>query len=567
MKKRWAARPAPMLELSDAPRHGDLPASISLLLARRGFAGERLRRFLAPEMVDLSDWKTIPGMEEAASRIASAVGGSRKILVHGDFDADGITATTTVYLALSKLGADVDYFIPDRFDDGYGLSEAGVKACADTGAEMLLTVDCGISDTEHVAELRGLGVETVITDHHQPGDRIPEASAVVDPAMHGEAPWSRLSGVGVAWMAMRGVYRLLGEDIEYLRDLLQLVAVGTVADVVELVDDNRILVSQGLKLMRSRPLPGMAALAGSASIETGALTSTDIAYYIGPRLNACGRIGHARDAVELLLASDAEEARLLAAKVEGYNRQRRKLDKEVEEEVLARAAKLDGPRCIVMADGGWHRGVIGIVASRLVRRYGVPSLMIAVEDGTGYGSARSVPGIPIHSILRDIQAGSGIMSRLGGHPMAAGFSLPEENIDILGEELREMMSGSEWDEHLGSVLYLDGRLEESDFNAGTARALEMLEPFGEGNRKPVWLARGAFPLNWRTVGKDNTHLSCSFRIGSGTYRAIGFNMAGRQSVLGGRVDLAFVLALDTWRNDGSVQLVLRDIRKHRGKEQ
>jgi single-stranded-DNA-specific exonuclease len=318
----------------------------------------------------------------------------------------------------------------------------------------------------------------------------------------------------------------------------------------------------GISLIRQDPLPGIHALCRSASRNPEGITSTDLAYYIAPRLNACGRIGHANDALALLLAGDSQQAESLVSEVEKHNRERRRLDREVEDQVVETADSLNAPRYILMADSGWHRGVIGIVASRLVARYGVPSLMISLEDGTGFGSARSVPGIHIHSILSEIHSRTGIMDSLGGHPMAAGFRIPTENIKLLRRELDEVFSDGSLDQHLGSVLYLDGSLEEDDYNAGTVRALDMLEPFGEGNRKPVWLTRGAYPVNWRTVGKDGSHLSCNFRIGSGTYRAIGFGMANRQSILGGRVDLAFTLALDTWRNDGSIQLILKAIRKH-----
>ncbi len=566
MKKRWLPRPAPMLELAQAPNPHGLPSSLALLLARRGYTGESLDRYLDPDMANLSDWRNIEGMEEVAGRIASAVRESEMILVHGDFDADGITGTAVVYLALKSLGARVDYFIPDRFDDGYGLGESSIQACIDAGADLMVTVDCGISDSEYVRALAGMGVDTVITDHHQPGDEVPPAVAVVDPAMDDGAHFSDLAGVGVAWMAMKCVFELLGGDSEYLHALLQLVAVGTVADVVELTGDNRILVSEGMAVLRREPFPGIEAVARSASIDIRRVTSTDLAYYIGPRLNACGRIGHAHEAVRLLLATADDEAKEQAAKVEAHNRLRRKLDREVEEQVLRRAGDLEGRRCIVMADGEWHRGVIGIVASRLVARFGVPALMIAMEDGVGFGSARSVPGIPIHSILRDMQSRLGIMESLGGHPMAAGFRVAPDNVVRLREELCRVMAEDRWDSHLGSVVYIDGRLEDEDFSAGMARALDLMEPFGQGNREPVWIARGAYPLTWRPVGRDGNHLSCSFRLGSGTVRAIGFNMVDSQSMFNGRVDLAFTLSLDTWRNDGSIQMVLKDIRKHRSTE-
>lgn len=563
MKKRWAPRPAPFLHLKQADNPFDLPESVNLLLARRGYTGEGLEKFLNPSMDRLSPWKSLGGSEGAADRIAAGIKSGERILVHGDFDADGITATAIVHSALSSLGGDVDYFVPDRFQDGYGLGRSGIKACEERGVQLLISVDCGVTAVEQVKRLKDLGIDVVVTDHHQPGAELPSADHIVNPSLDGDVPWSRLAGAGVAWTVMRGVFDVLRGDDDYLQKLLQLVAVGTVSDVVSLRDDNRILVSLGLEEMRDRPLPGIAALADSASRDIRRLASEDLAYYMGPRLNACGRISHARDAIALLLAQDFQTAKGLMGVVERYNRKRRKLDRQVLSNALVSAEDYSDAGCLVLAGEGWHRGVIGIAASRLVSRFGVPSVMVALEEGTGYGSARSVPGIPIYSILSDIQRRRSIMDSLGGHPMAAGFSMPKDKVPDLREELETVMESDEMKKHLGSVLYVDGRLEPEDYRLETVRALKMMEPFGEGNRKPVWLARGAYPLRWKVVGKDGKHLSCTFRTGGGEYRAIGFNMSESQSLFGGRVDLAFTLAEDTYRNDGSVQLVLKGIRRER----
>lgn len=562
MEKRWTARPAPLLELREAPDHHDLPPPVSLLLARRGYSGKELDAFLRPDIRDLTSWRDLGGAEAAASRIASAVRSSEKIVIHGDFDADGMTATTIAYLALERLGADADFFIPDRLDDGYGLGDSSVSACREAGAGLLVTVDCGISDVEHVRALGELGVDTVITDHHLPGEELPAAFAIVDPALDGCDAGFPMAGAGVAWMMMRGVFELMGADEEPLEDLLQLAAVGTVADVVDLVGDNRLIAAEGIRRMRQRPLPGLGALAESSSTDIREVTSSDLAFRLGPRLNACGRVGRAGDALDLLLAPTVEEASKPAALIEEHNRLRKKLDRELEDTVLG-CIGAEGPgRCIVMAGGGWHRGVVGIVASRLASRFGVPSVIIAVEDGVGFGSARSVPGVPIHSIISTVQSRTGIMHSLGGHPMAAGFRLPSGSIGTLKEGIRSILAEDRWSAHLGPVQYIDGRLGEGDFNAGTVRALRLLEPFGEGNREPVWISRGACAVSWKKVGREGSHLSCVFRTDSGTFRAIGFNMASCAKLLSNRVDLAFRLSLDTWRGDGSVQLVLEDIRAH-----
>lgn len=562
MKKRWAARPAPYLHLSKVGETHGLPQSIALLLARRGYSGKRLEEYLNPDIRSLTSWRDLSGISEAAERTVTAIRNSEQILVHGDYDADGITATVLLCRALGNLGARIAYFIPDRFSDGYGMGDSSVQACLRSKTDLLITVDCGISAIEHIDELNRMNIDTIITDHHQPGDRLPSAKAIINPVLDGDISCSDIAGVGVAWMFICAVYDLMNADTAPFQELLQLVAIGTVTDVVELTGDNRILVLEGLKWLRSKPMPGISALAESVSVEVSDINSSHLAFYIGPRLNASGRVGHASQSVDLLLAENESEAEKLLRTVVENNRIRQQLNRELEEKTAGMIAKLDDPRCIVLADEGWHQGVLGIVASRLVARHGVPVILISIDGESGHGSARSIPGIPIYSLLKEIHEQHGILDRFGGHPMAAGLAISKGNVARLREYLQILLSGEEWNEYLGSTLYLDGSLEMEDYSIETIHALERLEPFGEGNRMPVWLARGAYPLQWRAVGQKKNHLSCSFRIGSNSVRAIGFNMIDKQSLFSGRVDLAFTLAQDTFRNDGSIQLMLKDIRRY-----
>lgn len=561
MRKRWAARPVPCLNLKSVSELHGLPESLALMLARRGYSGEILEDFLNPDINSLSSWKNLGGIMEAAERIVRAVANSEKILVHGDFDADGITATAVVYRALSELGAYICYYVPDRFIEGYGIGSSAVQFCSENGIDLLITVDCGITACEHINVLNSMNIDTVITDHHQAGDQLPYAKAIVNPSLEGDVRHSALAGVGVAWMVMNGVYELMNADTSSLYKLLQLVAIGTVTDVVDLIDDNRILVSEGLKVMRREPLPGVSALARSASVDLKNSDSSHLAFYIGPRLNACGRVGHAKQAVALLLAVNEPEAEELIVAVEENNRIRKQFERNVEKQVKGLTAELQDSRCIVLAGEGWHRGVVGIVASRLVSRFGVPVILISLEGDQGYGSARSVPGISIHSLLGRIQDEHKILNSFGGHPMAAGLTISRDDVQLLKEHMETLLSEKKWDEYLGSVLYLDGSLEEKDYTIETVDALSKLEPFGSGNSMPVWLARGAYAIQWKAVGENRNHLSCNLKIGSNTFRAIGFNMVEKQSLFSSRIDLAFTLSIDTWRNDGSIQLILKDIRR------
>jgi len=563
-QRRWLPRPAAAPEALPGEPGSGLPPPVDEVLARRGLTGAPLMEFLSPDRALLTDITALPGAAEAASVIVAAIARGSRIVIHGDFDADGITASALLKIGLERFGADAAFHIPDRFEDGYGLSASGVEACAAMGAGLVITVDCGMTALHETAELMEMGITVVITDHHQPSGELPDAAALVSPVLAPEnSPHSDLSGAGVAWMVLSEIGRLLERKPEEVEDLLQLAAVGTVCDVVNLTGSNRIIVREGLRLLRSRPLPGLSALASSASVELSGTNSSDLAFFLGPRLNACGRVGHASEAVNLLLAADIESAGELVLPVVRNDRKRRKFDSAVREAAMAMAGRLDSPRCLILDGEGWHKGVVGITASRLADRFGVPSVLLSVENGVAQGSARSVPGISIHALLEQIQEESGILDRFGGHPMAAGLSLDSSLVPELRSRLEALLIGPEWDGLLGPVLYVDGRLEGCWMTLETVRALERLEPFGEGNREPIWIARGVRALNWRAVGKRKDHLSCLLRIGERDIRAIGFGLAGRQSLFGGPLDIAFTLAEDRWRGDGSVQLQLKDVRRQR----
>jgi single-stranded-DNA-specific exonuclease len=561
LRYRWLARPAPAPGLEAPPDDlSFLPRSIALLLARRGMTPGEVRTYLDPSLDDLSPPDSLPGVTEAVHRIAGAVGSGERIMIHGDYDADGITATALACVALRRLGADADYFLPDRFADGYGLSDSGVKACLESGAGLMLTVDCGTGGSGMIAELAAGGVDTVVTDHHMPGDGTTGAIAVVNPQLgDGACPWSSLSGAGVAYRTMEAVCRELTGDRRLVEDLLPLAAIGTVCDVVPLTGESRILVSQGLRRMPAGSITGLAALSGIAGVDTGSVSARDLAFAIGPRLNSAGRVGHASVAVELLTTEDDGRALELAREIEDLNSRRRNLDARVLDDARMMAARQSGARILVLASEDWHQGVIGIAASRLVSEVGVPVVLVSLDGDRGRGSARSVQGISIHGLLEDVQHDTGILDSFGGHHMAAGLSIGRGSLDVLREELEKRMEAHASQLGRARTIWLDGLLDDGDFTGRTVEALRMMEPFGEGNEEPVWLARSVVPLAWRSVG-NGQHLSCTFRLGGQSVRAIGFHMSDLQPMLGGPVDLAFCLREDNWKGRNSIQLHLRDIR-------
>jgi len=557
LKYKWVPRSA-----ADAGFDGieGVPAPVASVLARRGFTASEALAFMESRWNSLSPWRNLPGAEEAASIVAEAVLTGEGILVHGDFDADGITAVATSVRVLRALGARVDWHIPCRFSEGYGIGETGVRKAIEEGFGLFLTVDCGISAVDPVRTLSEAGVKTVITDHHLPGPSVPAACATVDPELsddHG-APWRRLSGAGVALAVLRGVAELLGKPgIGELEP--DLCAVGTACDVVDLVGDNRLILRRGMEVLRSLPSPGIQALLRRAGLSSERIRTRDLSYVIGPRLNSAGRVSHADLAVKLLLTLDPGEAQVLADELEGCNDRRRELDSGVFTE--ARKLAGEGP-CVVLGSDSWHPGVLGIAASRLVDELSVPVVLVSFNGPEGRGSARSVDGVPIHGLLQEALE-EGLLVRCGGHSVAAGLSVLRDRFDAFRDFMVQRTGEAGDGEAVKPLLHIDGRLLGTECTMHTMRAIRLLEPFGPGNPEPVWIARNAFLITRDLVGRGK-HLKMTFQLDGVTGNAIGFNMAKRSAEFDRPVDLAFLLREDSFRGSESVQMELLDARPSAG---
>jgi single-stranded-DNA-specific exonuclease len=557
LKYKWVPR-----SVADASFDGieGVAAPVASVLARRGFNATEARIFMDSRWSDLSPWRSLPGAEQAAAAVAAAIRAGEGILVHGDFDADGITAAATSVRVLRALGARVDWHIPCRFNEGYGIGETGVQKAIDEGFGMFLTVDCGISAVDPVLILAKAGVKTVITDHHLPGSTVPEACATVDPELSDDpgAPWRRLSGAGVALAVLRGVAELLGRpDLPELEP--DLCAIGTACDVVDLVGDNRLILRRGMEVLRSQPSPGILALLRKAGLQSDRMRTRDLSFVIGPRLNSAGRVSHADLAVKLLLTVDPAEAKVLADELEGCNDRRRELDSGVFTE--ARRMAGDGP-CVVLGSDSWHPGVLGIAASRLVDELSVPVVLVSFSGAEGRGSARSVDGVPIHGLLQDALE-KGLLLRCGGHSVAAGLSVLREKFEEFRDFMIERTGAAGEGEGIKPLLHIDGRLLGTECTMHTMRGIRLLEPFGPGNPEPVWIARNAFLLTRDLVGRGK-HLKMTFQLDGVTGNAIGFNMAKRSAEFDRPVDLAFLLREDSFRGSESVQMELIDARPAAG---
>jgi len=553
----------------DIAREINVPVSIGGLLVQRGYTDpESAEMFLRPRLSNMGDPFDLPDMPLAAERIWRAVKTGEKITVHGDYDADGITSTALLVKVLSMLGAKVSAFIPHRIEDGYGLTAENVLQCVeDFGTKLMITVDCGTGSTDAADRARELGVDLVVTDHHESSGDIAQALALVNPKL-GEATDARnLAGVGVAFKLCHALL-IYGRDKGYeeagmdLRPFLDLVALGTVADIVPLLGENRALTRYGLQMADKTENIGLRALlqcAGAAS----PLRAYNLAFQIAPRINAAGRVGSARRALDLLLTEDPDEAQEIAEELDQENRERQKIEAEVVTECERQLRDTFDPQhdyAIVAAGAGWHRGVVGIAASRIMREHYRPTFIIALdEDGAGHGSGRSIEGFSLVQALADC---SDLLDKFGGHDMAAGLSITRDKVKAFRKRLNEVARKKLAADDLVPKQRVDAWIDLDDVGEELYEAQCLLAPFGEANRNPIWAVSGLrFMSEPREVGKG--HLKARVGAGNTERDAIGFNLWGRV-LPEGPMDIAFKLERNEYRGRVSYQLNICDIRPATG---
>jgi len=554
---------------------------VAQLLLNRGLkdAGQA-RRFLDAALTGLHPPDLLPGVTEAAERILAAVRAGRRFCVYGDYDVDGVTGSAILLTGLRLLGATVDLYVPHRLEEGYGLNIEALQQLAASGVEVVVTVDCGIASLEEAAAAKRLGLELIVTDHHEYKDALPDAAVLVHPRLPGaNYPFGYLSGSAVAFklawaLAQRacGSAKVTPRFRDYLLDSVALAALGVVADVVPLHDENRILVRHGLHRLRQTTLPGLQALCACAGLTAGApLRAADIGYKLAPRLNAAGRLGCARLVVELLTTPRQEQAMQLARYLEEQNNQRQTLERRMVQEarkLIEEQARGDDA-ALVLAQTGWHAGILGIVAGRLADLYGRPALMIALPPAdagghgrhvrVGVGSGRSVAGLPLHEALR---ACDDLLLSHGGHAAAAGFRVLPENIDAFRARFCEYTAACFPDGPLPPTLVLDAEVPLNMLTTGLLADLDRLEPYGAENRRPLFLAGGLqIQGEPRKVGVGERHLSFRVTQRGTTLRAIAWGMAERIEELmsaGGVCCLAFTPRLNEWQGWRSIDLEVVD---------
>jgi len=521
--------------------------------------------FLEGKLAKLPDPDLLPDMEIACSRIAQALMRGEKISVHGDYDVDGISGCSLLVEALTAFGGEVEYHIPMRLKDGYGLSGEAIQRAVATGSRLLISVDCGVSAHQEARLAEELGIDLIITDHHQPSDELPVCYALINPHLPGNRfPWPDLAGVGVAFFLMLGLRRKLRQDNYFQgrtepdpRYLLDLVALGTIADIVPLGGVNRILVKNGLPLLEQGLRSGVAALKEVAQVKQ--VTSGVVGFRLAPRLNAAGRLEDAALGVQLLLGKDPRACQDLARRLDGFNRERQAIEEQTLNEAIAMVEEDLRPdrHSIVLAASQWHSGVIGIVASRLVERYHRPTVLIALDQGEGKGSARSISGFHLYQALCSCAAP---LMGFGGHAMAAGLSIEAAKVGEFAELFEQAARAALTPETLQPVAWHDGQISLAELTSELVRELEDLNPFGAGNPQPAFVSRACRVTGLRVLGEK--HLKFNVEQGSCQLSAIAFGMADRYDQLAGQVDLLYRPGINRWRGTESLQLQVIDFKKH-----
>ena len=567
LHKRWKIREVEddnsLKSLSDSLNISEVLAKLLFIREIKTFS--QAKYFFRPSIESLHDPYLMNGMEVAAKRVISALTENQPICIYGDYDVDGTCSTALLYMFLKELGANVDFYIPRRLNEGYGLSKDGIDAIKiNNNAKLLITVDCGITAIEETAYANDLGMDVIICDHHQPKDELPNALAVLDPLKPNcDYPFNYLSGAGVAFKLAQGIAEKIGRREMPLK-YLDLVALAGAADIVPLMDENRILVREGLDIVNSNPRPGIQALIESSGLQPGNLNSGQVVFTIAPRINAVGRLGDAKRAVELLITKSIDEARTMAKVLETENYERRKIDVGTFDNALKlveSSIDLENDLAIVLHQEEWHPGVIGIVASRLVEKYYRPTIMLTTIDGIAKGSARSINNFNIYEALQKCEH---LLIHFGGHQAAAGLAVELDKVQDFKNKFNEIVKESITESDLFPEIVIDAKIKLSEITPKFLRILDQFAPFGPENMRPVFLTEDVELSNSpRLVG--NNHLVACFKQNGNDkiFDSIGFNMREYLDLLSDKkVKVDIVYTIDKTVRDGRSypQLRLKDLR-------
>jgi single-stranded-DNA-specific exonuclease len=548
-----------------AAKAGIHPA-LGKLLIDRGITEEiSMRKFFRPQLSDLHDPFLMNDMQTAVDRLNTALRRKERILIYGDYDVDGCTAVALVYRFLQQYYSNLDFYIPDRYEEGYGISHKGIDFAAATGVKLIIVLDCGIKAIEEIAYAKEKGIDFIICDHHVPDDTLPEAVAILNPKRRDNRyPYTHLSGCGVGFKFMQGFAASNGIEFNKLTSLLDLCAVSIASDIVPIMDENRILAYHGLRSLNSNPSIGLQAILEVCSLSDRELSMNDIIFKIGPRINASGRMQSGREAVELLVEKDYSAALEKASRINLYNEARKDLDKQMTEEAIMQVhdmPQLDERRSIVIYNEEWHKGVIGIVASRLTEQYYRPAVVLTRSEGMATGSARSVSGFDVY---KAVQSCADLLENFGGHTYAAGLTLKVENIEEFSRRFENYVTEHILDEQTEASLEIDAILDFKDVTFNFYQDLKRFAPFGPGNARPIFCTRRVYDYGTsKVVGRGQEHIKLELvdNKSNNIMNGIAFGQSSQARYIKTKraFDICYAIEENTHKR-GEVQLQIEDIR-------
>ena len=559
MTKKWQIYDVDEEKVNKISEEFKINKLLSSILVNRNIEEKDIKVFLNPTRENFHNPFLMPDMEIAVNRIIKAIENREKIIIYGDYDVDGITSITVLKSFLEDRGIQVGQYIPNRLDEGYGLNIPAVKKISDQGYTLMITVDCGISGIEEIKYANSLNIETIVTDHHEVGDTLPEAIAVVDAKRKdNQYPCRDLAGVGVVFKLIQAIgIRLNLEEKEYLK-YLDIVCVGTISDIVPLVDENRVIAKLGLMLVNQTRNMGLKSLLMSSGYKN--IDSNTISFGVAPRINACGRMGHADEALNLFLSKDIYEVNELTKRLNDYNKLRQEIEKKIYEEAIEQIEnnKLEEKSAIVIGGENWHHGVIGIVSSKITDLYFKPSILLCYEGELAKGSGRSIPGFDLHDSLMKCQD---VIEKFGGHAMAIGITIKKENFNKFYEEFNKIVKDAKIDEII-PIINIDAKINLNEINKQIVESLKELEPFGEGNKMPIFAFKNLKIDSIRAL-TEGKHIKMTLKDGNTVINAIGFNLGhlADEYRIGDKIDVAGTLEINSFNGVDNLQINIKDVMK------
>jgi len=560
MTKKWEYYSVDEEKAIEISKKHNIDLLISKMLVNRGIINDYdIKIFLNPTRNDFHDPFLFKDMDIAVDRIIKAINNNEKTVVYGDYDVDGITSITVLKRFLKERGLDISAHIPNRLNEGYGLNKEAIEEIAREKNTLMITVDCGISGVEEIDYAKTLGIETIITDHHEQLDVLPNALAIIDAKRKDNTyPFRGLAGVGVVFKLIQAIgIRLELEEKEYLK-YLDIVCVGTISDIVPLVDENRVIAKLGLKLIEVTKNVGLREIIKATGYKQ--IDSNTISFGIAPRINACGRMGYQEEGLKLFLTENISEAVEITKKLNEYNKSRQDTEKRIFEETInmIEAEKDKNTSSIILSSNDWHHGVIGIVSSKVTDMYFKPSVLICFEGEEGKGSGRSIPGFDLHDALHKC---SDTLERYGGHEMAVGLTINKNNFNNFKKKFEEVVKESKIDQ-ISQIIYIDGEVELKDIKKEIIGQIKLLEPFGEGNRVPLIVCKNLKIDSIRALS-EGKHLKLTLKESNTMINGIGFNLGklSDEYLIGDKVDVIGVLEINSFNGNENVQINIKDIRK------